>query len=88
MNAPPDRTRAELRAALQDLTDLLLDPGNHRQVILDGIRHAWILADLAEVGEGVLRTVLRNLQHDLHSQPASVERHVVAQQLSSAADHL
>lgn len=79
--------RAELRGALHDLAELLLTPGHHRHVLVDGIRHALILADLAGVDEGILRTLLRNLQRDL-AGAAAVERGYFAQQLTIAADRL
>ena len=80
--------RAELRSALHDLSDLLLQGGNHRHVILDGIRHAWVLADLADVEDGVLRALMSDLQRKLSQSPAEVDRTYYARSLSGAADHL
>jgi hypothetical protein len=85
---PTDATRAELRALLYDLADQLLTSRNGRHVMLDGIHHAWVLADLADVGEGLARTVLRNLQRDLNDRPVSLDRGYFAAQLTNAADHL
>ncbi|MBW3630154.1 MAG: hypothetical protein KY464_12750 [Gemmatimonadetes bacterium] len=80
--------RAELRLALHDLSDLLLEGGNHRHVILDGIRHAWILADLADVGDGVLRALMSDLQRKLADRPADVDRAHFARHMTGAADQL
>ena len=88
MTAPTEATRAELRALLYDLSDQLLSSGHGRHVLLDGVRHALALAELASIPPGVLRTVLRNLQRDLVQHPASVDRHYFAAQLTTAADHL
>ena len=85
---PGPAVRAELRAALHDLADLLLAPGNHRHVLLDGIRHATALADLAGVAEGILRADLRTLERDLATRPAEVDRGYHAQRISAAADRL
>lgn len=84
--SPAEATRAELRAALYDLADHLLDHAD-RPVLLDAIRHAWILTDLAEVGEGLVRVCLRNLQRDLQAGQ-TVAYQAVAQQLTRAADGL
>jgi hypothetical protein len=83
-----DATRAELRALLHELSDALFSSSNGRHVLLDGIRHAWVLADLADVREGLVRTLLRNLQRDLAQRPAECERAYFARQLTSAADQL
>ena len=88
MTSPTEATRAELRYLLYDLADQLLHAGAGRHVLLDAIRHADALADLAGVPEGLTRTVLRNLHRDLIQHPAGVERLYFAQQLTSAADHL
>lgn len=80
--------RAELRSALHDLTDLLLEGGNHRHVLLDGIRHAWVLADLADVGDGVLRGLLSDLQRKLADRPGEVDRPYFARHITGAADQL
>jgi hypothetical protein len=85
---PGAAVRAELRAALHDLSDLLLTPGNHRHVLLDGIRHATALADLAGVAEGLLRADLGTLERELATRPAEVDRAQYARQISAAADRL
>ena len=88
MTTLTDATRAELRALLYELSDQLLTSRNGRHVLLDGIRHACVLSDLADIREGLLRTVLRNLQRDLSEHPVSLDRGYFAAQLTSAADHL
>jgi hypothetical protein len=62
-----DAVRAELRAALHDLADSLLSQAPRAQ-LLDAIRHAWVLADLGDVEEGLLRKLLRSLQRELMAQ--------------------
>ena len=79
--------RAELRAVVHDLAELLLAPGSQRHVLIDGIRHALALADLAGIPPGVLRTLLRNLQRDLAGK-APIDHGYFAAQLTSAADRL
>ena len=88
VTTPTEATLAELRAALYDLADQLLTRGVGRHVLLDGIRHAWVLADLTELGEGPARSVLRDLQRELSRRPAELHRGLFAERLNLAADQL
>lgn len=84
--APVDAVRAELRAALRDISDALLDGiGRHR--LHDAVRHAWILADLAEIGEGPVRAVLRDLARELRGGTPT-DSTGLANQTTRAADQL
>lgn len=79
--------RAELRAALQELSDVLLDRTNDRKRLLDAVRHAWILTELADVRNGLVPVILRNLQHDL-GRKDPLDHATFALQLTRAADRL
>jgi hypothetical protein len=81
--SPEAAVRSELRVALHELADALLNDAP-RSSLLDAIRHAWILADLADVDDGLPRTLLRNLQRDLMGQSA-IEPVQYANQLTFAA---
>lgn len=78
--------RTELRTALHELADTLLEHGGrHRH--LDAVRHAWILADLADVGEGPVRIALRELARQLRAGDGHDPAHH-ANLLTLAADRL
>ena len=81
---PEEAVRAELRALLYDLADSLLDHADRAQ-LQDAIRHAWVLADLADMEEGLVRMVLRNLARDLQG---SEDRAHYARQIQNAMDRL
>jgi hypothetical protein len=76
--SPEAAVRGELRSALHDLADALLSDAP-RANLLDAIRHAWILADLADLDEGLPRTLLRNLQRELMGQAPINPAHYVDQ---------
>jgi hypothetical protein len=78
--------RTELRGVLYDLADALLVHAA-RPELLEAIRHAWVLADLAELDAGLVRTLLRNLQRDLRGE-GSLDSVFFANQLNGAADKL
>jgi hypothetical protein len=88
---PGDRERAavqaELREALHDLSDTLLEPTYDRARLLDAIRHVGFLADLAEARTGLLQMALRNLRWDLQGN-GTVDRTYFAALVSRAADQL
>jgi hypothetical protein len=88
LTTPTEATLAELRAALYDLADQLLTRGVGRHVLLDGIRHAWVLGDLGDLPEGPARDVLRGLQRDLSQRPAELDRAFFAEQLNAVADRI
>lgn len=76
--------RAELRAALHELADALhAHEGRHRH--LDAVRHAWILADLADTPEGPVRAGLRELARHLRARNG-YDPAYHANQLTLAAD--
>ncbi len=66
---------------------MLLDRTYDRQQLLDAVRQAWVLADRADVRDGLVPTILRNLQRDLVGK-AAIESGYFAQQLTTAADRL
>lgn len=82
--------RAELRAALSDLSETLLEgsrPELHR--LNDALVHTWILTDLADLEEAeqsLVRGVLRGLQRDLDADPHSLDLGYHAHRLAGAAD--
>ena len=85
--SPGDAVRSELRLALHDLSDVLQDRGYEPAQVMDAVRHASILADLAEVRDGVVPLLLRNLEHDL-SGHKNLEAHFFATELASAANRM
>lgn len=84
--SPLAAVRADLRAALAELADELLEEvGTER--LVDAVRHAWMLAYLAEVGEGPLRGALRSLLHDLRAG-GPVDAPLYARQLILLSDQI
>ena len=82
--SPRDVVRAELRTALHELSDELQDESRERARLIDSVRHASLLADLAEVRDGMVPLLLRDLENDLEGQKP-VERGYFADELDSAA---
>lgn len=70
---------------LHGLSDALLE-GVPPEQLQDAVRHAWVLADLGEVDEGLVRTLLRNLGRDLRT--GGLDRSYYARQLQNAMDRL
>ena len=73
--------------ALHDLSDVLQDQSYEPGRLIDAVRHASVLADLAEVRDGVVPLLLRNLEHDLEGEK-SLERSYFADELGSAANRM
>jgi hypothetical protein len=60
--------RAELQSVLSELVDSLL-AYSHPVLLLDAIRHAWVLADLAALEDGRVHATLHDLQNEIRHQP-------------------
>ena len=73
--------------ALHDLSDELQDETRERGRLIDAVRHASLLADLAEVRDGMVPLLLRNLEHELEGEK-KVERSYFADELGSAANRM
>ena len=78
--------RQDLRSALLDLSDLLLQDGVVRHRALDAVRHAWILADLAELDHRQVHDLLHDLGAALRDDGG--DRPYFANQLAIVADHV
>lgn len=81
-----DAVLEELRSALRDLSEALLE-GVGREMLVNALVHAWVLADLAELDQGRTRSLLRGLRDDLRVQGVA-DPQFYAQQLALAADRL
>jgi hypothetical protein len=66
----PERqaVRWELQSVLSELGDALL-AYSHPALLLDAIRHAWVLADLAALEDQSVHSVLHDLQNEIRHQP-------------------
>lgn len=84
--SPRDAARAELRGALHDLSDALLN-GAPPEQLREAVRHALALADLADEGETLARGILRNLQRELRVAGAP-DAQRFAHLITLAADRL
>ena len=88
MITPNDAVRTELRSALHDLADLLVEPGPHPYRVLNSIRHLWALSHLA-VLEDHRKERVHELLHELGNAVVSrepIDRHAFANRLIVAAD--
>lgn len=81
-----EAVRAELHSVLHDLADALR-AGRSREFLDQSIRHAMVLADLAGIKAGVVRSLLDSLQNDLR-QREPIDAAYYASQLALAADRL
>jgi hypothetical protein len=66
----PERqaVRSELQSVLSELGEALL-AYSHPALLLDAIRHAWILADLSALEDQTVHSLLHDLQNEIRHQP-------------------